>query len=111
MSKSRSKGTRGENAFVSYMNERGFVHVERRAMRGIHDTGDIAGVPGWVFEVKNQDRDQLAAWVNEMLIECANAGTKHGIVIHPRRSRPIGQWYATMTVEQFVDLLQELLER
>lgn len=107
MSRSKGKGTAFESAIVRYLVEEGFVQVERRALSGTSDRGDIAGIPGWVLEAKNCQRTELAAWVDEAALEQANDGAQFSAVWHHRRgrSRP-ADGFVTMTGETFVRLLR-----
>jgi hypothetical protein len=80
MSKSKSKGTGWETAITRYLLGEGFPHIERRALSGTSDRGDLAGIPGWVIEAKNCQRTELAAWVDEAAIEQANDGAEFSAV-------------------------------
>lgn len=102
---SKQKGTAAETAVVNYLHERGFVNVERRALAGQLDKGDIAGLAGFAVEVKACKAMQLASWVAEAQVEAFNAHVPYGVVWHKRtgRSQP-ADWYVTMTGATFVDL-------
>ena len=52
MSAAKRKGPAFEGQVVSYLREHGFPQAERRVMGGSRDRGDVAGVPGWVLELK-----------------------------------------------------------
>ena len=105
MSKQKQKGTAAETAVVNWLKSKGRKHVERRSLNGTNDRGDIAGIPGVVIEVKNHARMALSEWVDEMLVEVLNDKADTGIVIHKRKGTTnVGQWYATMTVEQWWEL-------
>ena len=106
MSKAKQKGTAAETAVVKYLKEKGYVNCERRSLNGVNDRGDIAGIESVVIEVKNHARMELAQWVSELLIEIANDKADTGVVIHKKRGTTnVGQWYATMPVDIWVDLL------
>jgi hypothetical protein len=53
MSKSKQKGTLAETAVAQYLKQF-WSNVERRALAGINDKGDISGVHDFVIEIKNQ---------------------------------------------------------
>ena len=109
MSASKRKGTAAETAIVNYLRAMGFVHVERRALNGTADRGDIAGIPGVVIEAKNCARQELAAWVQEAETERDNDHASLGAVWHKRRGKGHpADWFVTMTGAQFVTLLREL---
>ena len=103
MSKSRAKGTAAETAVVKYLNENGFPYAERRALQGVNDRGDVAGIPGVVLEVKNAKRIDLAGWIKELEIEMSNAGASVGALVIKRvgKTDP-GEWYAVMKFNNFV---------
>lgn len=106
--RSKIKGSAAERAVVEHLRANGFPHAERRLAGSTKDRGDIAGVPAVVIEVKNCERTDLAGWVDEAVIEQANDGADYGIVWHKRRGRgDAGQWYATMSAGQLVQLLRQ----
>lgn len=106
MSASKRKGTAWESAIVRYLIERGRPAVERRALSGTADRGDIAGIVGVVIEAKSCKAMQLAAWLDEALVEQANDGADYAAVWHHRRGKGSpGDGYVTMTGEQWLRLL------
>lgn len=106
--RSKAKGTAAETAVVKYLHSLGYTNVERRALNGANDRGDLAGLGSCVGEVKDHKRMDLAGWVDEMLTEMANDGARHGFVWHKRRgATDPGRWYVTMTGEQLVRLLED----
>lgn len=107
MTRSKQKGTSAETAVVRYLQANGFPHVERRALAGVNDKGDIAGVPGVVIEVKNCSRMDLSGWVREAETERDNAHAAVGVVWHKRRGKADpAHWFVTLTGSQFVELLR-----
>lgn len=107
MSRSKTKGTSWETAIVRFLADQGFPHVERRALTGSQDRGDIAGIPGVVIEAKNTQRAELAAWVDEAAIEQANDNADYSAVWHHRRGRACAaDGFVTMTGASFVRLLR-----
>lgn len=81
MSKSKAKGTAAETAVVNALQRLGWPHVERRALQGAVDKGDIAGIPGVCFEVKDAKTWQVSSWLQETLDERMNAKATHGILV------------------------------
>lgn len=111
--KSKAKGTAAETAVVHYLQENGFPYAERRALAGSLDRGDVTGVPGVVIEVKSCARMELATWVDEAEAEALNGIAANSsqrdiaAVWHKRRGKGSpGEWYVTMTGEQFVELIR-----
>lgn len=96
----KQKGTRAESAVVTYCREHG-VEAERRALEGSQDKGDLRmpdGFPIQVIEVKDQKAQTLAAWIDEMLAECENAGEDIGVVwFHRKGKGSPGDWYVLTT--------------
>jgi hypothetical protein len=81
MSKSKAKGTAAETAVVKALQRLGWPHVERRALQGTLDKGDIAGIPGVCFEVKDAKTWQVSGWLQETMEERVNANATHGILV------------------------------
>lgn len=107
MSAARAKGTRWESAVVTYLQGKGWPHAERRALRGKHDRGDIAGVVGVVIEAKSAARVELASWLDEATAE-AHHGADVGVVWFKRRGRTSpGDGFVLMDGETFMRLLTE----
>lgn len=108
MSKQRAKGTAAETAVVNYLrDEYGFRRVERRALHGTNDKGDIAGIENVVIEVKNCKAITLADWMKELTVEKKNADAEIGAVIAKKRGTTnAGEWYAILSVDDFLNLLR-----
>lgn len=81
MSRSKAKGTAAESAVVNALRRLGWPHVERRALSGNVDKGDIAGIPGVCFEVKDAKTWQASGWLQETIEERGNANATHGILV------------------------------
>lgn len=108
MSRSKAKGTAWETMVCDYLRGLGWLHVERRALSGTSDRGDVAGIPGLVVECKNEKALSLAGWVDEAEVERANDRARYGVVWHHRRGRGSpADAYVTMTGAQFVSLLRD----
>ena len=107
MSKAKQKGTAAETAVVNWLQSKGRKHVERRSLNGALDRGDIAGIPSVVIEVKNCARMELPKWVGELETEIANDKADTGTVIHKKRgTTDVGEWYATMPVSIWYELIK-----
>lgn len=110
MSKSRAKGTMAESAVVRFLRENGYPHAERRALSGINDKGDIAGIVGVVVEVKNHAKYKIPEWLREVEVEVANAKADHGfLIVKPNGvgEKRVGEWWAVLPLEGIVRLLRE----
>jgi hypothetical protein len=108
MNKSKQKGTAAETAVVNWLVSYNNNNVERRALQGNLDRGDISGIPGVVIEVKNHAEMKLSQWVKELQAEMNNDKARTGVIIHKKRgTQNVGEWYATMPVKVWYDLLKE----
>jgi len=110
MSKSKQKGTLAETAVADYLKQT-FPAVERRALAGLNDKGDIAGVPFTVVEVKNQQSYKIHEWMKETEIERINAGEELGVlVIKPNGVgvANVDKWWAVVSLDTITALIEEL---
>lgn len=108
MSKAKQKGTAAETAVVNYLKSKGRKHIERRSLNGSLDRGDISGMHGVVMEVKNHARMELSQWLSELEVEMGNDNAETGVVIHKKKgTTDVGQWYATMPVDVWHDLVKK----
>ena len=107
MSRNKQKGTSFETLVADFLKHNGFRYAERRALAGTNDKGDITGTPGIVWECKNQKTMNLAGWLDETMIETANANADYGILVAKRRGKgnPAEQ-YAVMPLGMIVELLK-----
>jgi len=105
VNRAKQKGTAWETRLVRYLQSNGFPYAERRALSGKLDKGDIL-VPGVCIEAKNQRQVNLAAWVDEMVKEKANAGVDVGVVIFPRRNQSTARAYCVMELSQLVEMIK-----
>ena len=109
--KPKQKGTAAESAFCK--DEKvleHFPHVERRTLSGKYDQGDISGMVGLAVEIKSHKTYKLQEWLRETAIEKVNAKADFGIlVVKPNGVglTSVGEWFAVMTVNDILDLLQE----
>jgi hypothetical protein len=107
MNRSKQRGTAWESRVVSFLQEHGWPHAERRALHGSQDKGDILGIPGWVIECKNASRLELAEWVKELQAEIRNARTAHGALWLKRRGKTsAADAYVVLDGQTFVELLK-----
>ena len=110
MSKSKQKGTLAETAVAQYLKQF-WSNVERRALAGVNDKGDISGVYDFVIEVKNQKSYKLPEWMIETEQERVNAGVPYGLLlVKPNKVgvTNVNKWWGIMPFEQIVGLLIEL---
>jgi hypothetical protein len=110
MSKSKQKGTLAETAVADYLRQT-FPAVERRALAGVNDKGDLSNVPFSVVEVKNQRSYKIHEWMKETEVERLNAGEELGVlVIKPNGVgvSNVDKWWAVVSLETITALIEEL---
>lgn len=97
----KRKGRAAELAVARWLQQY-WPHAEPTRRSGwSDDRGDIDGIPGVVIEVKNQQRHNIPAWLDELETEIANAKASTGVLIVKRRgSTDPADWYA---ITRFVD--------
>lgn len=109
MTPSHAKGTKAESDVVTYLKEF-WPYAERRALQGTRDRGDIAGVPGVVWEVKSGSRLEIPRWLAETDAEKANDGADFGVlVIKPKGvgSTRTANWWAITELGEMARLLRK----
>lgn len=107
-SASKQKGSAHERAVVEYLKANGWKHAERRLAGDSKDRGDIAGVPGVVFECKNEKRIDLAQYMRELEVEVANDKADTGAAIVKKRgTTDVADYYAVMPMYMLVHLLKK----
>jgi len=106
--KAKIKGTAAETGIVNYLNANGFPWVERRALAGVLDKGDIAGLRNTVIEVKNCAKLSIPQWIREANQEGVNAGTKYGGVVwyKQRGTTNPADWVVAMDGETYIEYLK-----
>jgi hypothetical protein len=109
LSKSKQKGTLAETAVADLL-RKVWPTVERRALAGVNDKGDIAGIPKIVIEVKNQKSYKISEWLKETSQERLNAEADYGIlVIKPNGvgvSR-VEDWWTVLPLRDLITLLRQ----
>mgnify|MGYP002640864697 CR=1 FL=1 len=113
----KAKGTKFESDVANYLQSRG-VRCKRHPRTGVNDIGD-AGFPlnkgTMVLEAKARKSIDLATFVAESLVEAVNYEHKFpaeapafGAAVVKRRQKPIGDAYVVLTLDEFVELLQNV---
>lgn len=105
MNRSKARGTAFETAVVDFMRAHGLPLVERRALRGAKDCGDISGVVGWTLELKNHRELDLGTWMTEAQREAMNDGGYRHAVIHKRRGKNVRDAYVTLPLWLFCEVI------
>ena len=110
MSASKRKGTAFESAVVEFLRTHGFPYAERRALRGVRDCGDVAGVIGWTLELKNHRAMDLGTWATEAEKEAMNDHGYRWAIVHKRRQRNVRDAYVTLPLWLFAALVADEVE-
>src|SRR3990167_7906811 len=105
--KERRKGAAGELEVAKILQAHGFNARRTPNSGGLSWRGDIAGVPGYVIEVKRQERLAVPAWLDQAY--AAARGGEIPVVVF-RRSKagtsPDGSWHAILPLEALAFLLK-----
>jgi len=110
VSAARQKGTLAESAVARWLVRLGYA-VERRALHGNADRGDIIGVPNWTIEIKNVRTPYYQAWLREAEAERKNAGTEYTVVLHKPHGVSVDhpeEWVAVMSAGQWAAITKAL---
>jgi hypothetical protein len=101
----KAKGSKAELDVARYLAANWWPYAERAYGAGRpDDVGDIDGIPGVVFEVKNEKRIDMPGYLRELEVEVANAHAITGVVVVKRRLHTDpADWYA---VTRFGDWCQ-----
>lgn len=103
MSKSKAIGTLCETGVVRYARLAGFGLAERRALRGVHDVGDVLLTAFVIVECKGghvaetASDAQIEKWLAETERERVNAAADVGLLVTKRKGYSAdnaGQWWA-----------------
>ena len=106
--KFKARGTAAETALVNYLRGRGQTAVERRALTGANDKGDVAWLPWLAVEVKNARTPRYGEWLREAEAERSNSDAEIGVVVHKPHGTGItsqDNWHVVMTMSTFMSLL------
>jgi hypothetical protein len=105
----KQKGRRAELAVARYLNERGWPHAEPTRRSGwSDDRGDIDGIPGFLFEVKNTPTWRRDEWIGELEAEMVNAKCLVGaVVVKKVGTANVGEWYALLPFGVLLSLVHD----
>lgn len=118
MSRQKQKGTAFETAIVEYLqNQLCDDTIERRALNGTADRGDISGVTfcghRMVLECKNKVEMRLAEYISEAENEAYNDRAIYYAVVHKKRgvgittAQTVGQQYVTMPLHMLASIIYD----
>lgn len=104
VNKPKRTGTAFESLVRDYLRP-DWPQVERRALAGGMDKGDLINVP-FVVECKAVRAISLAEFVDETEQERENANEEFGICVIKRRNRNVKDAYAVVPLWMMVELLR-----
>lgn len=99
MSKNKDQGTRAETAVVRFLSP-WWPHVERRALKGGGDQGDLAGIVGVCIQVKDWSEPRPNVWFGEVLTQQQNAGADACLLVARKKYKPVAKWDTWMPYGQ-----------
>jgi len=98
----RRRGHDAERAVAKYLRAVGFPGAERAVRTGyragnrtVPDPGDITGIPGVVFSVKNDQSNQIVKWLHEIDITRDAHGAELAVLVVRRKGKgDVSRWWA-----------------
>ena len=108
MNKAKQKGTAFETAVVRFLADETGAWVERRALSGTNDKGDLLGdgvLADWCLEAKNHKAIDLAGFVDQAETEARNAGSRWFAAIVKRRNKSVKDSYVVMPLWLWTELI------
>jgi len=109
----RRRGHDTERAVARYLRAVGFPHAERAEKNGwrtrdhvSRDPGDILGVPGIVWSVKNDARNEIPKWLNEAeTVRHTHSADLAILVVRRPRKADVSRWWAWVSLPGLARLL------
>jgi hypothetical protein len=105
-SKPKRAGAAYEAAVRDYLQAHGFPQCERPALWGRRDRGDLLGVDGFVVQVRNTNRIDLAGAVDDAKVQAGNNGSGWPVAIVKRKGRGVGGSYVVMELETWAEMVR-----
>lgn len=102
----RRKGADTERAVARYLRTQGFGHAERAERNGWRsnnhtslDPGDLLGVPGVVWSVKNDASNRVSLWIDEIEALRNRHGAELALLVVRRRGKAdVSQWWVWVSL-------------
>ena len=109
MSTAKDKGDRFERDVVAVFRAHGHPHAERALRLGAHDDhGDIAGVPGFHIECKNQVAPRLGTWLHLAVLEAWRIHSRPvPVLVMKRQGKSAEHAFAVLELATFADLIAD----
>ncbi len=110
VNRAKQKGTAFETAVVRYLSAETGAWVERRALAGAEDKGDLIGdgcLSEWCLELKDHKQINLAGFVDEAEAEGRNAGSRWFAAIVKRRNKGVKDAYVVMPLWLWTELIDQ----
>lgn len=91
MTSNNDRGRTAENQTVRFLRSTGWPYAERRAKEGANDRGDITGVIGVTFQVKDWAKPNYPKWFKDV-VEQAHRDNGVPVLVHKRRNQQAKNW-------------------
>lgn len=106
---SQVKGDKWERDLVDYFKSEGFDKARRCYGAGVHDgIGDILGIDLFTIEAKDQNRIDLAEWVDQAERQRHYSLNPFSVVIAKRRRKKVADAYAVIPLFLFIEIARRL---
>ncbi|MCP3799761.1 hypothetical protein NLX83_10875 [Allokutzneria sp. A3M-2-11 16] len=115
----RRRGAEAERKVAGWLRDHGFPGAERAVRTGfttggrtVADPGDITGTPALVWQVKDQAREAVEAWLDETEQQrLGGPGTVPAdlglLVVRRRGKADVGRWWVWLPAAQLVALVAD----
>lgn len=102
----RRNGLETERAVARYLRTVGFPQAERAEKNGWRtdehvsaDPGDLLGVPGIVWSVKNDVSNRITAWLSEVeSLRATHEAALAVLVVRRKGKADVGRWWAWVSL-------------
>lgn len=102
MTDNNTRGRTAENQAVRFLRSFGWIHAERRAKEGANDRGDIAGVIGVTFQVKDWAKPNYPKWFRDV-VEQAHRDNGVPVLVHKKRNQQVKNWDVWLQINWLIE--------
>lgn len=110
-SRAKAKGSKFERDVVEYLKRQGWKVSRAYGAGANRDVGDIYGLWRTVVECKNEQRIDLAGYMQELEVEMENAEALWGAAVVKRRNKPTADSYVVMPMKLWVRVIEKLIPK
>ena len=100
---SRSKGSAAEREIAAIISERTGHDCKRTPLSGAISwlPGDVTGLPGWLIEVKRQEKMRIPEWLKQTEVACPP--DMRPLLVYRRSREP---WRVIIQLDDFLNLIE-----